>query len=108
VLNAGELDDAEVLNAIENGVCAVARRSEVTPDALVRLVKAAAAGKGALPPDLLGRLLDRVFRLGARYSNRRACTWPASPPAKPKSSASSRPACPPKRSPSSSAIHNAQ
>jgi DNA-binding NarL/FixJ family response regulator len=63
VLIAGELDDAEVLDAVENGVCAVARRSDVTADALVRLVKAAAAGEGALPPDLLGRLLDRVSRL---------------------------------------------
>jgi DNA-binding NarL/FixJ family response regulator len=63
VLIVGEVDDAEVLNAIEHGVCAVARRADVTADALVRLVKAAAAGEGALPPDLLGRLLDRVSRL---------------------------------------------
>src|SRR5438067_4663920 len=63
VLIAGDLDDAEVLGAIEHGVCAVARRSQVTADALVRLIKAAAAGEGALPPDLLGRLLNRVSRL---------------------------------------------
>ncbi|HKS44895.1 MAG TPA: response regulator transcription factor [Amycolatopsis sp.] len=63
VLIAGDVDDAEVLNAIEHGVCAVTRRSEVTADGLVRLIKAAAAGEGALPPDLLGRLLDRVSRL---------------------------------------------
>jgi DNA-binding NarL/FixJ family response regulator len=63
VLIAGDVDDAEVLNAVEHGVCAVARRTDMTADALVRLVKAAAAGEGALPPDLLGRLLDRVSRL---------------------------------------------
>jgi len=63
VLIAGEVDDAEVLAAIEHGVCAVARRADVTAEALVRLVEAAAAGEGALPPDLLGRLLDRVSRL---------------------------------------------
>ncbi len=63
VLVAGELEDAEVLTAVEAGVCAVARRAESTPDMLVRLVTAAAAGEGALPPDLLGRLLNRVSRL---------------------------------------------
>jgi DNA-binding NarL/FixJ family response regulator len=63
VLISGELEDAEMLSAVEAGVCAVARRAESTPDTLVRLVTAAAAGEGALPPDLLGRLLDRVSRL---------------------------------------------
>jgi DNA-binding NarL/FixJ family response regulator len=63
VLIAGEVAEAEVLTAVESGVCAVARRAEATPDLLVRLVKAAAAGEGALPPDLLGRLLSQVSRL---------------------------------------------
>jgi DNA-binding NarL/FixJ family response regulator len=63
VLVSGELEDTEMLSAVEAGVCAVARRAESTPDTLVRLVTAAAAGEGALPPDLLGRLLDRVSRL---------------------------------------------
>jgi DNA-binding NarL/FixJ family response regulator len=63
VLVAGEVAEAEVLTAVESGVCAVARRAEATPDVLVRLVKAAAAGEGALPPDLLGRLLNQVSRL---------------------------------------------
>ena len=63
VLIAGDLAEAEILTAVESGVCAVARRAEATPDVLVRLVKAAAAGEGALPPDLLGRLLNRVSRL---------------------------------------------
>lgn len=63
VLVAGEVDDNEILNAVEHGVCAVARRADAGPDVLVRLVKTAAAGEGALPPDLLGRLLNRVSRL---------------------------------------------
>jgi DNA-binding NarL/FixJ family response regulator len=63
VLIAGEVDDNEILNAVEHGVCAVARRADAGPDILVRLIKAAAAGEGALPPDLLGRLLNRVSRL---------------------------------------------
>ncbi len=63
VLISGEMAETEVLTAVEAGVCAVARRAETTPEVLVRLVKAAAAGEGALPPDLLGRLLNRVSRL---------------------------------------------
>lgn len=63
VLIAGELEDTEILTAVEGGVCAVARRADTTPDLLVRLIKAAAVGEGALPPDLLGRLLKRVSRL---------------------------------------------
>jgi DNA-binding NarL/FixJ family response regulator len=63
VLIAGEMAEAEILAAVESGVCAVARRCDATPDVLVRLVKAAAAGEGALPPDLLGKLLNRVSRL---------------------------------------------
>lgn len=62
VLVAGEVDDNEVLGAVEHGVCAVARRADAGPEVLVRLIKAAAAGEGALPPDLLGRLLNRVSR----------------------------------------------
>jgi DNA-binding NarL/FixJ family response regulator len=62
-LIAGQIDDNEILTAVENGVCAVARRSEVSADALVRLAQAVVTGDGALPPDLLGRLLDRVARL---------------------------------------------
>jgi DNA-binding NarL/FixJ family response regulator len=63
VLIAGDLDDADVLAAVENGVCAVARRGEVDADILVRLATAAMSGEGVLPPDLLGRLLGRVSRL---------------------------------------------
>ncbi|MEU4521016.1 response regulator transcription factor [Amycolatopsis sp. NPDC024027] len=63
VLIAGEVGDNEILNAVEHGVCAVARRADAGPDVLVRLIKAAAAGEGALPPELLGRLLNRVSRL---------------------------------------------
>src|SRR3990170_2075033 len=63
VLVSGEMAESEILTAIEAGVCAVARRTEATPDMLVRLVEAAEAGEGSLPPDLLGRLLNRVSRL---------------------------------------------
>jgi DNA-binding NarL/FixJ family response regulator len=63
VLVAGELGESDTMTAVEVGVCAVARRVDSTPEVLVRLVTAAAAGEGALPPDLLGRLLHQVSRL---------------------------------------------
>ncbi len=63
VLVTTDLDDSDLLSAVEVGVCAVARRAEATPEALVRLATIAAAGEGVLPPDLLGRLLSRVSRL---------------------------------------------
>jgi DNA-binding NarL/FixJ family response regulator len=75
VLIAGELEDTEILTAVEGGVCAVARRADTTPDVLVRLVKAASAGEGALPPDLLGRLLDQVARLQRQTLTPRGLTF---------------------------------
>jgi DNA-binding NarL/FixJ family response regulator len=63
VLVAGEMTDADLLEVVSIGVSAVIRRSQATPDTLVRLIKATAAGDGTLPPDLLGRLLNRVSRL---------------------------------------------
>jgi DNA-binding NarL/FixJ family response regulator len=63
VLIAGQVDDGDLMTAVEDGVLAVTRRCDTTPDLLVRLAKAAARGDGAIPPDLLGRLLDRMTRL---------------------------------------------
>lgn len=63
VLVAGDMSDSDLLEVVSIGVSAVIRRAEATPDTLVRLIKATAAGDGALPPDLLARLLNRVSRL---------------------------------------------
>jgi DNA-binding NarL/FixJ family response regulator len=63
VLVVADLDDAALLDIVSAGVSAVIRRGDATPDTLVRLIKATAAGEGTLPPDLLGRLLNRVSRL---------------------------------------------
>jgi DNA-binding NarL/FixJ family response regulator len=63
VLVTTELADRDLLVAVELGIRAVARRSEATAEALVRLIRTAANGDAALPPDLLGRLLTQVSRL---------------------------------------------
>jgi len=108
VLIAGELDDADVLAAVENGVCAVARRSEVDADILVRLATAAMSGEGVLPPDLLGRLLGGSRASSGRCSSRGACTSPGSPIARPRCCGCSPRACPPARSRVSSRTRSAR
>ena len=63
VLVAGRLDDGDLVKAVETGVVGLVRRSEATPDRLISVILAAAAGEGSVPPDLLGRLLDQVGKL---------------------------------------------
>lgn len=63
VLVLSEIDDNDLLAAVELGVRAVTRRAEASPEGLVELVRRAATGDAALPPDLLGRLLTQVSRL---------------------------------------------
>lgn len=63
VVVATQLDDAGLLTAVEAGACGLLRRAEATPDQVVGAVTRAAAGDGALPPDLLGRLLEQVGQI---------------------------------------------
>ena len=70
VLVVAEVDDSDLVAAVEAGVAGVVRRAEASPDRLVQVVRAAAAGDGALPPDLLGRLLSQVGKL------QRQVLWP--------------------------------
>ena len=57
------VDDAGLLAALEAGACGIVRRAEARSDRLVAAVRAAVAGDGTMPPDLLGRLLDQIGRL---------------------------------------------
>src|SRR5438445_1471809 len=63
VVVATQLDDGGLLSAVEAGACGLLRRSEATPEQLATAVVRAAAGDGALPPDLLGRPLVQVGHL---------------------------------------------
>ena len=74
VLVLSSVDDAGLLSAVEGGVSALLRRSQATTDALVRAVSSAAAGEGAVPPDLLGRLLAQVGRLQEQVLGPRGLT----------------------------------
>jgi len=63
VLVTSTLSDADLLAAVEVGVCAVVWRFEATPSRLGHTVIRAASGQATLPPDVLSRLLREVSRL---------------------------------------------
>jgi DNA-binding NarL/FixJ family response regulator len=63
VLVARVIDDSTLVAAAEAGVAGLVRRSDATPDTLVRVIVRVAAGDGEIPVDLLGRLLGQVGRL---------------------------------------------
>src|SRR4030081_4145746 len=60
VVVATQFDDGGLPSAVESGAGGLLRRGEATSEQLVAAVVHAAAGAGALPPDLLGRLLEQV------------------------------------------------
>jgi DNA-binding NarL/FixJ family response regulator len=63
VLVVPDLSEADLLSAVEAGVVGVVRRAEASGNALADAIRAVASGNGSMPPDLLGRLLERVHRL---------------------------------------------
>ncbi|MFI6294777.1 LuxR C-terminal-related transcriptional regulator [Nonomuraea sp. NPDC050790] len=63
VVVAGTVDDSGLLAIVEIGVSGVVRRAEASPERLVSVIRSATAGGGAMPPDLLGRLLAQVSRV---------------------------------------------
>lgn len=63
VVVASQVEGGDLLAAVEAGCCGLLRRTEASPEQLVTAVKAAAAGDGTLPPDLLGRLMQQIGRL---------------------------------------------
>ncbi len=63
VLIATQLGHGDLGRALEAGGVGLIRRAEARPDRLVAAIRAAAAGEGTVPPDLLGKLLDEVGRL---------------------------------------------
>ena len=63
---APNIDEAGLFAAVEAGACGVVRRADATPEQLARTLRSAACGDGALPPDLLGKLLEHVQTLQSR------------------------------------------
>lgn len=75
ILVMGVIDDSTVVHAAEVGVSGILRRSEATPDVLVRTIIKVAAGDGVIPSDLLGHLLGQVGRLQRQVLSPRGLTF---------------------------------
>jgi len=60
VLLVADIEAAGVAAAVQAGAVGILRRCEASRDALLSAIRAAAAGEGILPPDLLGDLLRQV------------------------------------------------
>lgn len=69
------VDDRALLLAAEAGVCGVVRRADATSANLGAAIRAAAAGEGTLPPDLLARLLRQVGALQRQVLSPRGLTF---------------------------------
>jgi DNA-binding NarL/FixJ family response regulator len=63
VLLAGEVRENDILTAVECRVVAVLPRARTSGEHLVEAVLSVVPGRGLLPADLLGRLLDTVRQL---------------------------------------------
>jgi DNA-binding NarL/FixJ family response regulator len=63
VLVTDNLSETDLLTAVECRVVAVLPRRAATGERLIHAIAAASAGRGFLPPDLLGTLLGQVERL---------------------------------------------
>jgi DNA-binding NarL/FixJ family response regulator len=75
VLVASQLDDRDLVSAVEVGVVGLVRRCDATPDRLVDVICRAASGEGSVPPDLLGRLLEQVGQLQQQVLTPRGLTF---------------------------------
>lgn len=75
MLVAAVVDDATLVAAAEAGVVGLLRREDAGPEQLVRTIVRIAAGDGAVPSDLLGRLLEQVGRLQRQVLAPRGLTF---------------------------------
>jgi DNA-binding NarL/FixJ family response regulator len=75
VVMATRVEDGGLLAAVEAGANGFLRRSQSTASRLVETLRTAASGDGALPPDLLGRLMGQVGRLQRQVLNPRGLTF---------------------------------
>ena len=75
VLVASRLDESSLIRAIEVGVVGIVRRCDATTGQLIGVIRAAARGDAAVPPDLLGKLLAQVGRLERQVLAPRGLTF---------------------------------
>ena len=75
VVMATRVEDGGLLAAVEAGANGFLRRSQATAARLVETLRTTASGDGALPPDLLGRLMGQVGRLQRQVLNPRGLAF---------------------------------
>jgi DNA-binding NarL/FixJ family response regulator len=75
VLVSGRVDGRALSALVEAGVRGVLRRHEATAERLVTAVRAAAAGHGDLPPELLRQLLDHLAGLNQQVLSPRGFSF---------------------------------
>lgn len=75
VLISGRVDGRALSALVEAGVRGVLRRDEATAERVVAAIRAAAAGQGDLPPDLLSQLLDHLCGLNSQILGPRGLSF---------------------------------
>ena len=75
VLVSGRVDGRALSALVEAGVRGVLRRHEATAERMVIAVRAAAAGHGDLPPELLRQLLDHLAGLNRQVLSPRGYSF---------------------------------
>ncbi|MEV6694835.1 response regulator transcription factor [Micromonospora sp. NPDC051196] len=63
VLVITDIDEAQLITAVECGVVAILPRASVNQERLVQSIQAAESGGGMMPPHLIGSLLEHFRRL---------------------------------------------
>jgi DNA-binding NarL/FixJ family response regulator len=69
------LDDRGLLAAVEAGVAGILKRNQATVANLVATIRSVASGEGAIPPDMLARLLNQVGHLQRQVLAPRGLTF---------------------------------
>jgi len=75
IVVATAIDDAGLVTAAESGVAGLLRRSEATPENLVRVITRVNSGEGEVPGDMLGRLMTQLGRLQRQVLTPRGLTF---------------------------------
>ncbi|HEV2372558.1 MAG TPA: response regulator transcription factor [Streptosporangiaceae bacterium] len=75
VLVIGQVDPRALVGVVQSGVCAVLRRTEATPERLVRAIRSAVDGQGDLPPELVRALIDHMSQLTQNLLNPRGLSF---------------------------------
>lgn len=75
IVVATVIDDAGLVTAAETGVAGLVRRSDATPENLVRVITRVDFGEGEVPGDMLGRLMTQLGRLQRQVLTPRGLTF---------------------------------